>query len=200
MGWNVDRLVYQELHPPLSRVNFSKWFKFKKKEGSLTTKLLVMSLNASFTVSTWFFYSHPPTSDFLEPDSKLIVSKQWDVASFQPFWCIFNTAALVRTSKMRERCRTKSTNVIVHKSVTFLHTCFSAIRCCSHQKRRNCYNRPEKVLGLQTRQQFSFLLMSGILPGSSGLLVTQGTSVLHFVPWPLPWFAVAAAAVEKSGK
>lgn len=119
---------------------------------------------------------------------------------FSPSGVSFNTAALVRTSKMRERCRTKSTNVIVHKSVTFLHTCFSAIRCCSHQKRPNCYNRPEKVLGLQTRQQFSFLLMSGILPGSSGLLVTQGTSVLHFVPWPLPWFAVAAAAVEKSGK
>lgn len=119
---------------------------------------------------------------------------------FSPSGVSFNTAALVRSSKMRERYRTKSTNVIVHVSVTFLHTYFSTIRCCSHQKRLNCYNRPEKVLGLQTLWQLSFLLMSGILSGSSGLLVTQGTSVLHLVPWPFPWFAIAAAAVEKSGK
>lgn len=49
------------------------------------------------------------------------------------------TAALVRSSKMRERYRTKSTNVIVHVSVTFLHTYFSTVKCCSHQKRLNCY-------------------------------------------------------------
>lgn len=187
MGWNVDRLAYQELHPLLSLVNFSKWFKLKK-EGSLTTKPLDMSLNASFTVSSWFFYSHPPASHFLEPGSEL--------SSFQPFWCIFNTATLVRTSKMHERDRTKSTHVTVHVSVIFLHVYFSTVRCCSHQKRLNCCNRSKKVLGLQTLWQFSFLLMSGILPGSSGLVVTQGTSILHLVPWPFPWFAVAAAVIK----
>ena len=101
---------------------------------------------------------------------------------------------------MCERDRTKSTNVIVHVSVIFLHVYFSTVRCCSHQEGLNCCNRPKKVLGLQTLWQFSFLLMSGILPGSSGLVVRQGTSILHLVPRPFPWFAVAATVIEKSGK
>lgn len=122
-----------------------------------------MSLNASFTVSVWFFCSHPPTSHFLEPDSKLY--------SFQAFWCIFNTATLVRTSRMCERCRTKSTNVTVHMSVILPHMYFSTSR-----RGWTAITGLERYWDLRLSGQFSFLLVSGTLPGASGLAGTQGTS------------------------
>lgn len=122
-----------------------------------------MSLNASFTVSIWFFCSHPPSSHFLEPNCNLY--------SFQSFWCVFNTAMLVRTSRMCERCRTKSSNVIVHVSVIFPRMYFSTIR-----RGWTAITGLKRYWDFRLYRQFSFLPVSGTLSGGSGLVVTQGTS------------------------